>query len=255
MNTLAAEWRTSPGTVVSCVLVFIASTWVTILWCGAACDMPGMGAWDRLPHQSRLDHFLAFEGMWIVMMVAMMMPVLAPALMRFRQGLSGPAPAIARHTLLFAGAYFAAWALAGPILYAPGIAVAQVANHPAGSPWIPAAGSTLILLAGCFQFSATKRRQIECCRSVPMSSAASPASARRSLLAGWRIGVRCVACCAGLTVTLLIAGVMDLLAMAAVTVGIVAERLLPRRARMERGVGVILVTLGVFLLAQSLTQA
>jgi predicted metal-binding membrane protein len=254
MNTLAPEWRASPGTAVSCVLVFIASTWVTIVWCGAACDMPGMGAWDRLPHQSRLDHFLVFEGMWIVMMVAMMMPVLAPALLRFRQGMSGQGLA-ARHTLLYAGAYFAVWALAGLILYPPAVAVSQVANQSAGNPWIPAAGSVLMVLAGCFQFSAAKRRQIECCRSVPMSCAVPASPARWSLRAGWRTGVRCVACCAGLTVTLLIAGVMDLLAMAAVTVGIVAERLMPRRARMERGVGAILVTLGVFLLAQIGFQA
>jgi predicted metal-binding membrane protein len=255
MNTLAPEWRTSRGTVASCVLVFIASTWVTIVWCSAACDMPGMGAWDRMPHQSRLDHFLVFEGMWIVMMVAMMMPVLAPALLHFRRGLPGPGPAMARHTLLFASAYFAVWALMGLVLYPSGIAISQVANQSPVSPWIPAAGSVLIVLAGCFQFSSAKQRQIECCRSVPMSSELSASPARRSLLAGWHTGVRCVACCAGLTVTLLIAGVMDLLAMAAVTVGIVAERLLPRRARMERGVGVILVTMGVFRLAQSLMQA
>jgi predicted metal-binding membrane protein len=254
MNTLAPEWRKRPATLVACVLVFIASTWVTILWCGPACDMPGMGTWDRMPHQSRLDHFLVFEAMWIVMMIAMMMPVFAPALLRFRHTLSGP-PARSRwQVLLFAVAYFVAWALPGLVIYPLGVAASQLVDD--ATPWdrvTAMAGSLLVLAAGLFQFSPAKRRQIECCRIARVPGATSPPGWRQAGFEGWRIGVDCVICCAGLTATLLVVGVMDVLAMAAVTVGIAAERLLPPHARMERAVGAILIAMGVFLLARTLT--
>jgi predicted metal-binding membrane protein len=244
MNTLAPDWRTRPGLIATCVLVFIASTWVTILWCGAMCDMPGMGTWDLMGDQSRLGHFLAFEGMWSVMMVAMMMPVFAPALLRFR----------GRSAVSFAGAYFAVWALPGVIVYPLGVGISSVAaQSPAWDWWITLAGGALVLLCGWLQFTSVKRRQIECCRAAYRLRPAVPASAEAAWRQGWDTGVNCVVCCAGLTATLLVVGVMDLLAMAAVTVAVAAERLLPADTLMARKVGWILLAMGVFLLARALT--
>ena len=48
---------------------------------------------------------------------------------------------------------------------------------------------------------------------------------RDALRAGARLGLECAYCCAALTAALLVAGVMDLLAMALVTFAISAERL------------------------------
>lgn len=253
MNTLAPEWRTRPGLVATCVLVFAASTWVTILWCGAACDMPGMGTWDRMADQTRLEHFLAFEGMWFVMMVAMMMPVFAPAVLGFRAALRGPARYSRRCTASFSGAYFAAWAAPGLVVYPLGVGVSHMASQlPDGGRWISLAGAVLVSIAGWLQFTAAKRRQIECCRAAHRVRPVARLDTLQSWHWGWRTGVNCVVCCAGLTVVLLVVGVMDLLAMAGVTIAVAAERLMPIESRVSCRVGWILIAMGVFLLARAL---
>src|SRR5690349_18834139 len=66
--------------------LFIASSAVTIVWCGsmsAMDEMPMPGgwtmsmAWMRMPGQTWLDAAASFLGMWLVMMIAMMLPSLA----------------------------------------------------------------------------------------------------------------------------------------------------------------------------------
>src|SRR6202158_1273341 len=74
--------------------LFAASAAVTIAWCAsmsAMGEMPMPGgwtmsmAWMRMPGQTWPGAAASFLGMWIVMMVAMMLPSLAPMLWRYRQ--------------------------------------------------------------------------------------------------------------------------------------------------------------------------
>src|ERR1043165_9889607 len=92
---------------VSAVL-FIASAAVTIAWCvsmSAMGEMPMPGGWTmsmvwmRMPDQTWLTATASFLGMWIVMMVAMMLPSLMPTLWRHRQ-------TVGQHTALVGAAYF-----------------------------------------------------------------------------------------------------------------------------------------------------
>ncbi|HEY6124537.1 MAG TPA: DUF2182 domain-containing protein, partial [Steroidobacteraceae bacterium] len=92
-------------------LVFSASSAVTILWCGSMSAMPGMEmpggwtmsmAWMRMPGQSWSGAALTFIGMWAVMMVAMMLPVLVPMLMRYRRALREPRLRKGRLTVIVA---------------------------------------------------------------------------------------------------------------------------------------------------------
>ena len=224
MNTLALEARPRPAVLVSCVLVFFASTWVTITWCGSLCDMPGMGVWSRMPGQTWLEHFLVFEGMWIVMMIAMMMPVFAPVLLR---EIAAPLPV--------AMGYFMAWSLLGVALYPLGVAADALAPGPM-------VGGVLVIIAGLLQFGERKARLLKCCMTVP-------GTAFRD---GFRTGIHCIRCCAGLTATLLVVGVMDLWAMALATLTIAAERLLPSSTRAAPAIGVGLIGIGVVLCARAL---
>jgi len=70
-------------------LLFVVSTVVTIVWCASMATMGGMEmpggwtmsmAWMRMPGQSWLGAAATFLGMWVVMMVAMMLPTLVPIL-------------------------------------------------------------------------------------------------------------------------------------------------------------------------------
>ena len=75
-------------------LLFAASAAVTIVWCGSMSAMGGMPmpggwtmsmAWMRMPGQTWLAAAASFLGMWVVMMVAMMLPSLVPMLRRYRR--------------------------------------------------------------------------------------------------------------------------------------------------------------------------
>src|SRR5205823_9712797 len=75
-------------------LLFAASTAVTIVWCASMstmAEMPMAGgwtmsmAWMRMPGQTWPGAAVSFLGMWVVMMVAMMLPSLVPMLWRYRE--------------------------------------------------------------------------------------------------------------------------------------------------------------------------
>ena len=67
-------------------MLFAASMAVTIAWCDSMAAMDGMSMpWMRMPGQSWPGAAATFLGMWIVMMIAMMLPALVPMLARYRQ--------------------------------------------------------------------------------------------------------------------------------------------------------------------------
>ena len=76
--------------------------------------------------------------------------------------------------------------------------------------------------------------------------------ARAAWRHGVRLGLHCGHCCFGLTAVLLVIGVMDLAAMAVVTLAITAERLAPAGARMAHVIGVIVIATGLLLIAQAI---
>jgi predicted metal-binding membrane protein len=69
---------------------------------------------------------------------------------------------------------------------------------------------------------------------------------------GMRLGLNCIACCAGLTAVLLVNGVMDLRTMALVTLAISAERLAPAPERVAQVIGVVVIVLGLSMLAHAI---
>jgi predicted metal-binding membrane protein len=250
MNTRALDWRRERPLLATCALAFIASAWVTVAWCGSLCDMPGMGMWFRMPGQSRLDHFAMFEAMWLVMMVAMMMPVLVPALLRYRRAALGAGAGRARSTAVVAAGYFTVWTAVGILIYVLGVPLAEIiANVPAFARLATVAAGLLVMLAGALQFSRQKARQLECCRAAPPLVPARPATLRTAWRHGLRTGRDCVYCCAGLTATLLVIGVMDLWAMTLVAAATALERLTPRNAQLAKLIGVGLLVVGVLLCA------
>src|SRR5262244_4392100 len=75
-------------------LVFVAGAALTTLWCASMSameEMPMPGgwtmsmAWMRMPGQTWLAAAASFMGMWVLMMVAMMLPSLVPMLSSYRR--------------------------------------------------------------------------------------------------------------------------------------------------------------------------
>ncbi len=242
-------------------LLFLSSTAATIGWCASMSAMAGMSmpggwrmsmTWMRMPGQTWSAAAASFLGMWMLMMTAMMLPSLTPALLRYRRAVNSAGDVrLGWLTLLVGTGYFLVWAACGITVYPLGIAVASSEMHqPTLSHAVPLMTGISVLLAGALQFTAWKARQLACCRFAPQIDRRVSANGAAALLHGAYLGVRCAACCAGLMLVLLAIGVMDLRAMAAVTAAITVERLAGERA--ARAIGVLVVGAGLLLIGRAL---
>jgi predicted metal-binding membrane protein len=191
--------------------------------------------------------------MWVVMMVAMMLPSLVPTLWRYRQavGRAGEARR-ARPTVLVGVGYFSVWTVFGMAAFPLGIAVAAVEmQQPTLARAVPIAIGGVVLIAGALQFTAWKARHLACCRAAPGRGGTLPADAGTAWRHGVRLGLHCSYCCGGLMAILLVIGVMDLPAMAVVGAAITLERLAPAGERVARAIGAVVVGAGLFLIARA----
>ena len=263
MNTIRTEPASHNAFFTTAALLFAASAAVTIAWCMSMSAMDEMtmpGGWSmsmtwmRMPDQTWIDVAASFLGMWTVMMVAMMLPSLVPMLGRYRVAVANPGQTrLALLTLRVATAYFLVWVALGLAAFAAGIAITQIEMHVAAlSRMVPIAVGIVVSIAGAVQFTPWKMHHLACWRDTPevRTLDADPATAWRY---GLRLGRRCAYGCANLTVALLVIGVMDLWAMALVTAAITAERFAPDHRRAARVVGVIVIAIGLFLIAQALS--
>jgi len=240
-------------------LLFAASAAVTVGWGASMSAMGGMPmpggwtmsmAWMRMPGQTWLGAAASFLGMWVVMMVAMMLPSLVSMLRRYREAVAGAADGrLGRLTALVGVGYFCVWTLFGAAVFPLGVAVSAIAmEQPALARVVPFAVGAMVLIAGALQFSAWKARYLACCREASGHGRALPADAGTAWRHGLRLGLDCVRCCAGLMAVLLVVGVMDLRAMAVVAAAITVERLLPAGERVARAIGAVGVGAGLFLM-------
>ena len=240
-------------------LLFAASAAVTIVWCASMSAMGGMPmpggwtmsmVWMRMPGQTWPGAAASFLGMWIVMMMAMMLPSLVPVLWRYRRAVGGRR--LGRLTALVGLGYFSVWTVFGMAAFSLGVSLAAVEMSQAGlARAVPIAGGVVVLIAGVFQFTAWKAHRLACCREAPGRGRTLPADTGTAWRQGLRLGLDCGYCCAGLTAILLVIGVMDLRAMAVVMAAITVERLAPSGERVARAIGVVVVGAGVVLIARA----
>jgi predicted metal-binding membrane protein len=243
-------------------LLFAASTAVTMAWCGsmsAMGEMPMPGgwtmsmAWMRMPGQTWSGAAASFLGMWIVMMAAMMLPSLVPMLVRYRQAVAGNAGGrLGVLTTVVAAGYFFVWTGFGIAAFPLGVAATAIEmQQPALARAVPIATGAVVLVAGFLQFTAWKARHLACCREAPGRGRTLAADTGTAWRHGLRLGLHCSTCCAGSTMILLVIGVMDLRAMAAVAAAITAERLAPAGERVARAIGVVVVGTELLLIARA----
>ena len=207
--------------------------------------MPRMQAWTAW------DVFLLF-AMWVIMMAAMMLPSVAPAVLAFaevnrrhREQRSPFVPAS-----VFVAGYLSAW-----VCFSLVATIAQAALHATAllSPSMMArshvfAGS-LLLATGVFQWTPLKQACLSRCRS-PLGFVlahfrdGTPGAFRVGLLHG----TYCIGCCALLMALLFVNGVMNVSWIAVLTVYVLAEKLAPAYAWTSRVAGLLLCGWGVWVI-------
>jgi predicted metal-binding membrane protein len=207
-------------------------------------------AMPRMEHWGVADVALMFL-MWAVMMIAMMTPSAAPVILLFasvnRHRAARPAPVV--RTGVFVAGYLLVWTAFSALA-----ALAQWALHsaallsPAMVSTTPYLGGALLIAAGAYQRTPLKEACLTTCRSpLGFLLGAWREGTTGALAMGLRHGAYCVGCCWALMGLLFVAGVMNLLWVAAIAAFVLAEKVLPWGDRVGRVAGVILVAAGALL--------
>jgi predicted metal-binding membrane protein len=185
---------------------------------------------------------------WLVMMVAMMFPSVAPMTLAFasvsRSRGQGSSP-----TAAFVTGYLIVWTAAGLIP----LAVLQVMNQAwmTPPPWLPRAGGAVIILAGIYQFTPLKDACLRACRSplgfiLTHDFGGGPVSAVR---AGASHGLYCLGCCWALMAVLAVLGLMNIAWMAVIAAVFFIEKNVRWGELLPRVVGAACVAGGLAIVA------
>lgn len=215
--------------------LFVSSTAATVaITADAGVAVCGGGTMAWPPPTADIASFLA---MWIVMMTAMMLPSLVPLLWRCRRAIGGPGRD--RLTALVGAGYFCVWTMIGVAVFP--LAVFLPSLMQAAPPMVGA----VFLIAGALQLTMWKARHLACWHAVPERLADADMAWRYGL----RLGRHCALGSMALTAVLLAVGMMDLGAMAIVTIAVTIERLAPAAWQVTRMIGVVLFGIGVLTMA------
>ena len=196
--------------------------------------------------------------MWGVMMVAMMAPAAAPMLLALDR-IGRARPTVSRPLLpatAFLFGYLLVWT--GMSLFA---ALAQWRLHElalvsaSGASNGAVFGGLLLLGAGAFQLTPLKQACLRRCRSPLffLLSAWRP-GAWGALRMGVLHGGFCVGCCWALMALMFVGGTMNLFWAAALTLLMLAEKLLPLGRKVGRVAGAGLVGWGIYVLGAGLIR-
>jgi predicted metal-binding membrane protein len=192
-----------------------------------------------------------FIGVWVVMMAAMMFPSIAPMVLmhlRIQEGRRDRGqPAAVGATVLFVAGYLIIWAAVGLLGYTTfqlGEAISgDLFSWDRGGPYL--AGG-VILAAAVYQLTPLKDACLRKCRHPLMFLMMRWQAGRLGAL---RMGVEhggwCVGCCWMLMAALFALGAMSVGWMAFIAALIAIEKLLPWKALANRGIAVLLLTLGL----------
>jgi predicted metal-binding membrane protein len=216
-------------------------------------DMAGAASHMAMPQDqpwSGVDFLLMF-AMWMVMMVAMMLPSAAPMILLFaganRKRQQAQDPYLP--TSLFAGAYIVVWAgfaamatLANWALHSRGLMTSMMGRA------LPLWGGGLLIAAGVYQFTPLKLACLNKCRS-PLAFLMSEWREGRlgTFVMGLRHGGYCLLCCWALMALLFVLGVMNLAWIALLAAFVLIEKLACSGPWLSRASGLLLIGWGAWM--------
>ena len=209
-----------------------------------------------MPGDRDAGRFLLTFLMWAVMMVAMMVPAASPMILTFatinRRRAAAGTPAVP--TAVFLAGYLVIWSafsLAAAALQGALQAAALLA--PATLTVTPLVGGALLIAAGLYQLTPLKYACLARCQS-PLGFILSEwrEGPRGAFVMGLRHGAFCVGCCWALMALLFVAGVMNLLWVAAIAAFVLVEKLVPRARAVSWSAGAVFLGWGGWMLLRAL---
>ncbi len=236
------------------VVTILCWAWIVPMAFDMYGDMDGWSAW-MMTRNWDFTHLTLLFAMWAVMMVGMMLPSVAPAVLLYA-GVIRKSPGgerIQAHVYAFVGGYLAIWTafslvatvlqrlLAHTLLLSPMMEIR--------ARWF---ASVLLVVAGLYQLTPFKRTCLESCRSP---AAFLVQHWRRGISGAFQIGAAhglfCLGCCWALMLLLFVGGVMNIWWIAALTLFVLLEKIAPLGAQGGRLSGWLIIAFGLFTLAQN----
>lgn len=202
---------------------------------GLGMDAMDMGAGDVMPMPAEWSarYTALVLAMWAVMMVAMMLPGAANAILG-----SASRPA-------FAAAYLAVWAAFSLVAALAQFALDRSDMLSEGMALRDDVAAGLVMLSvGLYELTPAKHACLRRCTAP----AARGEGAMQSLRQGLVYGLNCLGCCWALMALLFVAGLMNLFWVAAIALWLTAEKLLPFGRRIAQVAGAALAAWGGTLL-------
>jgi predicted metal-binding membrane protein len=231
--------------ILALLLLLAAVSWAILIWQSAISDKQGMDI------MGGMDAPL-FIAIWIVMMVAVMFPTAAPMILIFAQVYAGKRehgqPFVP--TWVFVSSYLLVWTLFGVVAYAAALGAVGLGKQ---SMWLmdnaARFGGGVLILAGLYQLSPLKHSCLSKCRT-PMNFILS--SWREgywgSFCMGLEHGLYCLGCCWLLFIILFPLGVMNVAAMAVITLLIFAEKSLALGQQIAKIAAIVMIVYGALVI-------
>jgi len=227
--------RAGPGIAIA-LFGAAALAWVWLLaGAGVGMEQMDMGGGKLMPMQPEwtLGYAALVLAMWIVMMVAMMLPGAAPAILE------------AASPFAFAAGYLLVWSAFSLVATLAQFALDRSGLLDAMALRGDVAAGVVILAVGLYQLTPLKHACLRTCAPpFPASEGAA-----RSLRQGLRYGAACLGCCSAMMALLFVVGLMNLIWVAAVALWLTAEKLLPWRRGIALAAGAGLLGWGGAILA------
>jgi predicted metal-binding membrane protein len=225
-----------------------AAAWALLVWQSADAGMDTAPA--SLTMGLRGPLFLAI---WVVMMVAMMFPTAAPMILTFHrvQAEKRQRGVAFVSTWVFVAAYMLVWTLVGVIAYVGALAAETAAAGAALSTATAGRiGGAVLVAAGLYQLTPLKDLCLSKCRTpITFIMTSWRDGFAGALRMGLLHGVYCLGCCWLLFVVLFPLGIMNIAAMAAITLVIFAEKTLPWSRRATSATAAAIVVYGAVVVA------
>ncbi len=268
MSALEAVLRRDRAVVVAALAIVTALAWADLVWLANDMWMGGMdmtgfrmipaGLGWMMPVSAPWQpiEFVAVFAMWVVMMIGMMTPSVAPMILvyaRIGRQTAGEGRPFAASTW-FALGYLLSWTA-----FSLAATSAQWALDRAAllTPMMESAsnilGATVLIIAGLYQWTPLKDACLSYCQTpvgfVLRYGFRSEASGALAL--GFRHGLYCVGCCWAVMALLFVAGVMNLFWIAALSGLVLLEKVVPLGRLVPRLAGIAFIAGGAWLLTQN----
>jgi predicted metal-binding membrane protein len=240
-------------TVILAVLVGLSVlAWGLVIWQSVTMRTPSMGG--SMSPQASLTMGMGaalFLAIWVAMMIAMMFPASAPMVLMFHAISAGKRQRAQAYvpTWVFLLGYLVVWSLAGVVAFAFASGLDQLASQ---SAWLMSntsrIGGVVLIATGLYQLSPLKNSCLGKCRTPTQFIMTSWRDGYAGALRmGIEHGAYCLGCCWLLFVLLFLFGMMNIAAMAVLTILIFAEKVLPVGRRVSTIAGVALVAYGALV--------